>query len=100
MAAMQLLYVLKCGSGKRKKIDGVRAVRLFNIILIIGIFIIVLFIIKTVKASCDFSEIFICLRTIKIATENTAHLKDIILLGSFKRNSGFTVFAHQITSAV
>ena len=28
---MQLLYVLKCGSGKRKKIDGVRAVRLFNI---------------------------------------------------------------------
>lgn len=31
MAAMQLLNVLKCGSGKRKKIDGVRAVRLFNI---------------------------------------------------------------------
>lgn len=31
MTAMQLLYVLKCGKGKRKKIDGVRVVRLFNI---------------------------------------------------------------------
>ena len=46
---------------------------LFNIThSIIGIFIIVLFIINTVKASCDFSEIFICLRTRKIATENPA----------------------------